>query len=86
MNHARLVKALTKVGATIKNPNQFRPNYFVATNGVARLCWYTQAKWNDPTVMEAVSVHEPSDQTDIMTDCFCDYFPKTIKAAVAVVA
>ncbi len=85
MNHKRLLSALAKVGATITNPhadNGKEPRYFVATgkNG-NKVCWYVQKKWDDETVLEAVSVHTPSPHTDAMRDCFCDTFYHTIKAA-----
>jgi hypothetical protein len=86
MQHARLVKALTKVGATISNPNTNRPNYFVATKGEKRIVWYSQAQWDDASVLNAVCVCEPHPDTDAMTDLFLDYFPRTIRAAVLVVA
>ena len=90
MNHKRLINALTKAGATITNPhadNGKDPYYFVATgkNG-EKVCWYVQKKWNDESVLEAVSVHSPSPHTDIMTDCFCDTFYHTIKGAAAAVS
>ena len=86
MQHARLIKALTKVGATISNPNPNRPNYFVATNGDKHIVWYSQTQWDDDSILNAVNVHEPHPDTDAMTDLFLDYHPRTIRAAVAVVA
>jgi hypothetical protein len=84
MNHKRLLNALTKVGATISNPNPNRANYFkaVGKNGNVAV-WYAQPMWNKPEELEAVSVHAPSPHTDIMTDCFCDYFFKSIKSVAA---
>lgn len=82
MNHLRLLNALTKVGATISNPN--RPNRFkaVGKNGNV-VIWYAQPKWNKPEELEAVSVHAPNPETDIMTDLFMDTHFDTIKGAVA---
>ncbi len=72
---------------TISNPhadNGKEPRYFraVGKNGNV-VVWYTQSKWDKPEELEAVSVHAPSPHTDIMTDCFCDYFFKSIKSAAA---
>ncbi len=85
MNHKRLLNALAKVGATITNPhadNGKEPRYFVATgkNG-DKLCWYVQKRWDDETVLEAVSVHSPHPDTDAMTDLFMDTYFRTVKAA-----
>jgi hypothetical protein len=90
MNHKRLITALEKVGATVTATtngmglaNRFRA---VGLNGRV-LCWSIQNGWDkktgsfDATNPEAVCVHWPSPDTDAMTDCFCDTFYKTIKAA-----
>ena len=89
MNHKRLRNALAKVGATVTNPhadNGKEPRYFkaVGKNGKV-VCWYVQAHWKTGE-LEAVSVHTPDPQTDIMTDLFMDYFHKSIKSCVAELA
>jgi hypothetical protein len=87
MNHKRLLNALAKVGATVTNPNpnakvmRFRA---VGKNGKV-VCWYAQPHWQTGE-LEAVSVHTPDPQTDIMTDLFMDYFHKSIKSAAAELA
>jgi hypothetical protein len=86
MNHKRLLNALAKVGATITNttPNsdakvlRFRA---VGKNG-KMVCWYAQPHWQTGE-LEAVSVHTPDPQTDIMTDLFMDFHHKSIKSAAA---
>ena len=85
MDHLRLLKALTKAGATITNPhasNGKEPRYFVATGKSGeKVCWYVQKKWDDESKLEAVSVHSPHPDTDAMTDLFMDTYFHTIVAA-----
>jgi hypothetical protein len=87
MNHKRLLNALAKVGATVTNePHTKTMVRYRATKGSEVLVWYAQPKWNKPEELEAVSVHSPSPHTDIMTDCFCDTFYHTIRAAAGSLA
>jgi len=89
MNHKRLLNALAKVGATVTNPNA-NPNAkvmrfrAVGKNGKV-VCWYAQPHWQTGE-LEAVSVHTPDPQTDIMTDLFMDTYFRTIKSAAAELA
>lgn len=45
--------------------------------------WYTQEGYPVAEKLRAVCICSPSPHTDVMTDCFCDTFHHTIKAAVA---
>lgn len=75
MNHNRLLTALIKAGAEITEENREPANdRFIARRGSAVVIWYKQGDL-------AQSVHTPSLQTDVMSDCFCDYFHRTIKSA-----
>jgi hypothetical protein len=71
MLHKRLVSACLKRGATI---TETRKGSFSATVGENLLTWHIQDD-------RAICVCTPSPHTDVMTDCFCDTFHHTIKAA-----
>lgn len=90
MNHQRLVTALTKVGATITTPhadNGKEPRYYKAVGKTGRVvCWYVQKKWDDPTVLEATSVHSPHPDTNAMYDLFMNIYFKTIVGAKQFIA
>lgn len=80
MKHNSLLKALKKVGAEVKNTNNYS---FTAEKDGKFVCWYATESYPDKTKLDATCVHTPSPHTDILTDCFCDRFYSTLKAAVA---
>lgn len=82
IDHLRLVAALTKAGATVTAMDH-RPDAFIATKGARVVCWYTQEGYPNKDRPAATCVHWPSPHTDAQTDCFCDSYYHTIKAAVA---
>jgi hypothetical protein len=84
MQHTRLVKALTKAGATVSNVpawNGKESRTWSAKGDKTTIYWYTQDSM-DGTV-DAICVHEKSPHTDIQTDMFCDTYFYTIRSAVA---
>ncbi len=84
MDHYRLCNALEKVeGVTIES-DPCKVNRWIAKKGDRLVTWWSQ---DDDTCLGAkVSAHclrVPSPMTDASTDCFCDSYLKTIKAAKA---
>jgi hypothetical protein len=85
MQHARLIKALTKAGATVTNTGCCR---WTATKGKNVLTWWTQPAFDKktgkdhPTELEATGVKTPHPDTDAQSDLFMDTFHDSIKGAV----
>jgi hypothetical protein len=79
--HKRLVNALKKAGATIWS-NEDRPRTFYAKKGNEQIEWHIQEGYPDKEKMVAVCIVKRNPMTDIMTDCFCDWFAHSIKEAV----
>lgn len=80
IDHLRLTAALTKAGATV-TAQEHRPDAFIARKGDRLVCWYTQAGFPNAERLAATCVRTPSPHTDAQTDCFCDTWHHTIKAA-----
>ena len=74
MKHSTLVKRIEEKG--FKIINSCDSNRFRVEGGKEVLQWFKQGE-------SALCVKNPSDQTDSMTDCFCDYYHDTLKHAVA---
>lgn len=89
MLHKRLVSALEKIGATVEDWTHHSANkQFRATLDGEQIDWYVSKNWNkklgaydDQLYVGYVTKRSP--HTDSMTDCFCDCYRDTIKAAVA---
>ena len=85
MNGKRLRSALEKAGATIEKAglpyiwgNSDTKEYVARLpNGRSSLVWYEDTEGN------ASCLRTPSEQTNILYDCFCDTYHKTIKGAVS---
>jgi len=95
MLHKRLVTALVKIGAKVEERERgFKDTHckhFVATLGSESIDWYTSRNWNkklndydDQLYVDNVVKRSP--HTDAMTDCFCDSFRDTIKAAIGLLS
>ena len=78
MLHARLVKALEKVGATVTSHGNdgTQSNRFYAEKGSKYVTWHNQDGF-------VVCLRTPSPDTDAQTDCFCDHYHRTMRSAVA---
>lgn len=72
----RVLSAFAKNGITVEE-SKFSKNKFIARKGTKTLEFYTQGTHVDYFV-------ERSPHTNVMTDCFCDSFYKTIEGAVRV--
>lgn len=72
MKNKSLENAMRKAGATVTCEDN---RAYRAVKGSQLVMWYKQED-------SAVCVHTPSRHTDIMTDCHCDRFHKTVKSAV----
>jgi hypothetical protein len=97
MTHKRLVSAFRKAGCTVEQQEKRGNPGYIAKNPKTGECveWHTQPKFvyvkggesyydeSDPITTYVVA---RSPHTDIMTDCFCDSFYKSIKSAVAAIA
>lgn len=74
MKHRSLLSKLKREGLT--NVNYDRGWYSIkGTNGKS-------LSWTVDDDGDVSSLHSPSEHTDIMTDCHCDYYPRTLKAAI----
>lgn len=72
MLHSRLLSALVKAGGKHRQTD----NMHVVELGTQCVVWFYQEG-------SAICVHSPSAHTDIMTDCHCDTFHRTITSAVS---
>ena len=87
---SRTLTAFKKAGAEVKRQERrgggreensaYRS--YVATKGNNRITFNTQEGFPDKNKIEVSLFCMPSDQTDVQTDCFCDYFPYNLKNAV----
>ncbi len=82
MLHAQLLKAASKAGAIITTDDNRRDSFY-ANKGDRGFRWYTQEGFPDKAKTRVSICYWPSPHTDIQTDCFCDHFFHTIKAAIA---
>ena len=72
MLHKTLINRLKKIEATIETKDNHR---FYAKKNQKAIAWFTQGD-------DVICLSSPSPHTDVMTDCFCDSFHRTIKEAL----
>jgi hypothetical protein len=98
MLHSRLVSALKKAGASVReldrgfshkvDPETVKyDKHFEASLDGERIDWYTSENFNEKLGRNdgrlfVGFVTKRSPHTDTMTDCFCDSYRDTIKASV----
>ena len=91
MLHKRLVSALQKIGAKVEELNRgFKDPYskhFQATLNGESIDWYTSQNFNNKLndydgQLYVGYVTKRSPHTDSQTDCFCDSYRDSIKAAI----
>ena len=80
--NTRLVNALKKAGATVTDDG----HKWIAEKDGRLIEWFTQEGYPNKDKLVAVCICSPSPHTDVMTDCFCDTFHRSIKFAVAAIA
>lgn len=81
MRHKRLVNALIKTGAVIKDNGNWVGKNFLATKGETTVSWHINGSLTDGDG-EVTSVWKRSPQTNAMVDLFMDQYESTIKGAV----
>jgi hypothetical protein len=97
ITHKRLTSAFVKAGCTVESDERNAHRFVVKNPKNGRVMeWYTQAAFVPAKDGKEASfddgnpvttyVVERSPHTDIMSDCFCDTFHHSIKAAVAAIA
>jgi len=77
MQLSSILSACARNGVTVTQPRD-RSDYYVLSKGNKLMNFYV----NSDGYVGYIT--EPSPQTDVMTDCFCDYYAKTIKNAMQV--
>ncbi len=70
-----ILSACSKNGVTVTPPTPGRQNSYILTKGENVLTFHAQDDY-----VGYMTWHSP--QTDVMTDCFCDSYYKTIKDAM----